>query len=188
MRLAAAVALCLGVLFARTIAAADRFDIEYYRVRGGTVDVLRRELDARGPIGDSGRRGDGLTRWHIAWRYGLDSNAGRCTASRIVVDLEIRMILPRWDRPVGADPNLVARWNRYLAALRTHEDGHRYRAEAAAREVRQRLAAEPGMRDCDRLRKHMDSKANALLNELRGKQADYDRDTDYGKTQGVRLP
>jgi predicted secreted Zn-dependent protease len=188
MKFHVVVALSVGALFLQPVAAADRFQIEYYEVRGATVDALRRELDARGPFGDSGRRGDGLTRWNIAWRYGLDSNAARCTASNIIVDLDIRMILPRWAKPADVNPNLVARWNRYVAALRLHEDGHRELAETAAREVRQRLAAEPVARDCDRLRKRMDSRANERLNELRREQAEYDRVTDFGKQQGVRLP
>ena len=146
------------------------------------------ELDASGPVGDSGRRGDGHTRWHIAWRYGLDSNAAALHRERIVVDLEIHMILPRWDKPSRPNPDLVARWNRYFAALRLHEDGHRHLAEAAAREVRQRLAANqvPGLRP---LRKpHWIQGLTRCWRSCASKQADYDRDTDNGKNRGSGCP
>jgi len=170
-------------------AFADRndFAIEYFTINGDTSLGLSREIDAKGPVGEDGRRSDGYTSWHIGWSFGLNSDGKSCTAGRITVDLDIRMTLPRWDTPPGADPRLITRWNRYLAALRTHEDGHRYRAETAAGELRRAL---PGERapDCRTLEIRLDSMANALLAELKLRQAAYDRETDFGRKQGVHRP
>ena len=58
------------------------------------------------------------------------------------------MILPRWDPPAGVSPSLVTLWDRYLTALRFHEDGHYSIAIAAADEVRQTLAANRIGRNC----------------------------------------
>lgn len=182
---------CLAALLlyaAPSFAERGDFAVEYFDVHGATSRELDAEIGAKGPVGENGLRSDGYTRWHIGWRFGMDSDATGCRARDIVVDLDIRMTLPRWDPPRAADPALVKRWNQYLAALRLHEDGHRYRAEAAAGDVRRALRRERAARDCRTLENRLNSLANALLDELRRSQAAYDRETESGRKQGVRRP
>jgi predicted secreted Zn-dependent protease len=126
------------LLLAATPALADRndFDLDYFTITGTTVQALRADLDAKGTMGEDGLRSDGYTHWDIAWNFDTESASGGCTTSRVVVDLVIHMTLPRWYPPAGTDADLVAQWNRYASALRLHEDGHRYRAEAAASDTR----------------------------------------------------
>lgn len=181
-------AVCLLLCALPALADRNDFDIEYFIVQGSTAPALRAELNARGPVGETRGRSDGYTRWHIDWTYGFDVREGACTATNIVVDLDIHMILPRWYPPAGAREELVGRWNRFLVALRVHEDGHRWVSEAAARDIRRVLLAEPGAGDCRTLENRLNSKGNALLEALRAKQDAYDRDTARGKTQGVRFP
>jgi predicted secreted Zn-dependent protease len=170
--------------------AADRndFNVEYYTVSGGTVEELRDELNTLGPIGRSGAISEGNTRSRIEWRFEFDRNGGTCTVKQAFVDVTILMTLPRWQRPPGVDQELVSHWNRYISALRMHEDGHRYLVDAAAREVRRILSIKSSGPDCTTLRNQMNSKARALVQELERKQADYDRETGNGRTQGVWLP
>jgi predicted secreted Zn-dependent protease len=188
MRLA--MSLVLAAVAALPAAAADRndFDVQYYTVNGGTVQELRKELNTKGPIGQSGVVSEGNTRTRIEWRFDFEKTGGTCTVKEAFVDVTIKMILPQWQRPAGVDQELVSHWNRYIAALRLHEDGHRYRAEATAREVRRVLAVKSSGPDCTELRNQMNSKARPLVQELERKQADYDRETGNGRTQGVWLP
>jgi predicted secreted Zn-dependent protease len=178
------------LLLASAPALADRndFALEYFTIAGTTPRELSADIDAKGPIGENGLRSDGYTRWFIKWHFDLDSDARSCRASNIQVDLDIHMILPKWDPPRAADPALVTRWNRYLDALRLHEDGHRHRAEATAGDVRRALQRESGARDCDALTSRLNATANTLLAGLRAQQAAYDHDTDSGRKQGVRRP
>ena len=182
-------ALAAWLLMAAPSAFADRneFAIENFTISGDTSLALSAEIDAKGPVGDNGKRSDGYTRWNMSWTFGMRTDAAGCLADSVSVDLDIRMILPHWDTPPGADPQLIARWNRYLGALRTHEDGHRYRAEAAAGDLRRALFRERAP-DCPTLEKRLDSMANQLLADLRERQAAYDRETDFGRSQGVRRP
>jgi len=100
-------------------AFADRndFAVDYFTVHGETSSALSAEIDAKGPVGENGRRSDGYTRWSMSWTFGMNTDATGCIASSVTVDLDIRMTLPRWDTPPGANPQLITRWNRYLAAL-----------------------------------------------------------------------
>jgi predicted secreted Zn-dependent protease len=177
-------------LLATAPAFADRddFAIDYFTVTGSTARELSAEIDAKSPIGEDGTHSDGYTHWHIDWTYNLTSGPAGCAADRIAVNLAIRMTLPRWYPPRSADEALVGRWNRYVAALRLHEDGHRFRAEAAARDVRRALLAESRARDCRTLENRLNSRANDLLADLRKRQEAYDRETAHGQTQGVIRP
>jgi len=178
------------LLLAATPAFADRndFNLEYFTITGTTVQALRADLDAKGTVGEDGRRSDGYTRWAIDWNFDTVASPGSCTTSRVVVDLVIHMTLPRWYPPTGTNPDLVAQWNRYSAALRLHEDGHRYRAEAAAGDIRRLLALARGPADCGALRQQLNSRGIERLDALRRSQSGYDRDTRRGETQGARLP
>lgn len=169
---------------------ADRneFMIDYFDVHGATSRELDAQIAANGPVGENGLRSDGYTHWHIDWRFAMTSDATGCTASDVEVNVDIRMILPRWNAPRSADRALIERWNRYLAALRVHEDGHRDRADAAAADVRRALRREHGARDCRALENRLNSLANARLDRLRAEQAAYDRETESGRKQGVRRP
>jgi predicted secreted Zn-dependent protease len=169
-------------------AEKNEFKIDYFIVRGTTIEQLRVEANSRGPVGSSGRRGEANTRSNIAWRFQIRQRAAVCTVHDIEVDLTIRMILPKWEHPLDVDPDLLAHWNRYLTALRIHEDGHRNRAEGGAREVREALVDASGPGSCVDLKNRLDSKVKTQLAELGKRQADYDRETGNGKTQGVWLP
>ncbi len=181
---------CCAVLATLPATAADRndFEVRYYTVTGSSVQELRNELNTKGPIGESGEVSEGNTRSRIEWRFDFDKTGGTCTVKEAFVDMTTVMILPRWQRPPGVDPELVSHWNRYITALRLHEDGHRYLAEAAVREIRRVLAKKSNGPDCTTLRKQMNSKAHALIEEVERKQVEYDRETGKGRKQGVWLP
>jgi predicted secreted Zn-dependent protease len=177
----------LLIITAPAFADRNDFTIEYFTLTGNTSRELNDQIGAKGPVGEDGRRSDGYTRWHISWTFQMRTLDTECIASDVTVDLAIVMTLPRWDIPPGADPQLIARWNRYLAALRTHEDGHRYRADAAAGDLRRALFRERAP-DCKALENRLNSMANALLADLRARQAAYDKETNFGMRQGIRRP
>jgi predicted secreted Zn-dependent protease len=178
----------LSLVATPAVADRDDFSVEYFDVRGATARALSAEIHAKGPVAEDGRRSDGYTRWFINWTSGFDSSDAGCKPSRIVVNLDIHMTLPRWSAPANTDAALLSRWSRYVAALRIHEDGHRYRAETAARDMRRALSMERPARDCETLRNRLNSTANGLLDRLREQQAAYDRETVYGQKQGVIRP
>jgi predicted secreted Zn-dependent protease len=176
-----------GTFCAALEAAAPAFTLEQFDIHRATARELRAQLNALGPVGETGLRGDGYTHWRIAWTYDLESSNGRCTANNFRVTLEVRMILPRWTPPPEAAPGLVTLWDQYSAALREHEDGHYQIAIRAADDVRRALAANASAADCRTLQSRLDGAANGILDDTRRRQADYDRDTDSGRAQGTRV-
>jgi predicted secreted Zn-dependent protease len=165
----------------------DKFEIEYFRLNGATARELRADLSRKGPVGETGIRGDGYTEYRIAWKFSLTGKAGSCRADNIVVDLDVRMFLPQWDPPPGVSAELVRTWERFSSSLRDHEDGHHRLAIAAAQEVRRALRSRSKGRDCQSLKSRLNATAADVLRVYRGKQADFDRDTDFGRAQGNSL-
>jgi predicted secreted Zn-dependent protease len=167
--------------------ARDSFRIEYFDVHGSTARELRADLSRVGPVGETGIRGDGYTEYRIAWRFTMTSKDGVCRAHDVEVDLDVRMMLPRWKQPAAASAALVRTWNRFSEVLREHEDGHHRIAVAAAREVRRKLRGAPKSADCRALEARMNASANEVLREYRQRQADFDRKTDYGRVQSAGI-
>jgi predicted secreted Zn-dependent protease len=53
--------------------------------------------------------------------------------------------------------------------------------------VRRKLTARAKATSCEALKTRMNAAANEVLREYRGKQQEYDLDTDYGRARGARL-
>jgi predicted secreted Zn-dependent protease len=183
-RTVAAVLLAVALLPA---IAADSLDLEYFDVHGSTARELREDLSRLGPVADNGVRGDAYTRWRINWKFDLTERGPDCIAGNFQVDLTVTMILPRWIPPAGASADLVALWDQYSIALRSHEDGHHRIALAAAQEVTRRLKAESRASGCKTLENKLKSTVDAVLLEYKGRQADYDRETDFGRARGTNV-
>jgi predicted secreted Zn-dependent protease len=166
-------------------ASAPALSIDHYAINGSTARELRADMNRLGPVSEEGVRNDGYTHWDIQWRYDYDRTAGACLATGIRVTLAVRMTLPRWTPPAGAPTSLIATWTQFENALRTHEDGHHALAKDAADEVRRVLHVNRRGSDCGPLGEKLDATAHAVLAELRRRQVRYDRETDFGRKQGV---
>ncbi len=185
--LAAAAALAFADGLPRPRASERPVRVESYDVEGGTAGELRRDLDRKGPLFD-GRRYDARTRWYVRWHFDLLPTGGGCRVARPRVDLEVTLTLPRWRRPLSAPASLVERWQRYLAALRGHEDGHVAVGDEAARAIERLLSGRPVQEDCGSAESEANAAAQAEIARARQEDLRYDRETGYGATQGARFP
>jgi predicted secreted Zn-dependent protease len=167
--------------------AKDSFRIEYFELRGSTARELRADLSRIGPVGETGIRGDGYTQYNIAWRFSMEFKDGVCSAQQVEVDLAVTMKLPRWSPPAGVPPELRDTWSRFSDDLREHEDGHHKIARSAAKAVKRKLKRRTEAASCEALKAKMNTAATDVLREYRGKQQEYDLETDYGRATGARL-
>lgn len=155
--------------------AAVRF--VYYDVQGADFNALLGALNARG-------RHHGRADWKLGYRYQSRAGAGSCAVSAFSTELELVMTLPRWTPPANAQPGLAARWDRYLAALRGHEEGHLEHGRDAERELKA-LAAGLSAPDCNALDAALRQRFSKLIADYQARDRDYDARTGHGKTQGA---
>lgn len=157
-----------------------------YDIAGSSAAELRDAMLRAGP-----RRGGlpyyGYHAWDVRWRFRWVPDRGGCAVRRPVVTLTTQITLPRWRPPADAAPALVDQWDAFLAALRTHELGHRTQARRAAGDVARALEA---MRTQGCMGIEADANAAARRALERGRAADrrYDAETRHGWAQGVAWP
>ena len=160
----------------------------YYRIEGDTAWDLRQQMDHLGPLDEDGHRWSALTHWRIRWSYRYLRGIGRCATGPVKVELEIVYTIPRWEPPASAEEELVERWEEYMTALVAHEQGHAEIAKQAAQAVQQAVQDLPDYPTCHALEYEADALGERILEEFRQRQAEYDRLTEHGLTQGACFP
>lgn len=156
----------------------------YYTFDGTTVAEMLAQLAKRAPKTDDGNF-HALTKWFVKWRYDYDRRDGTCGIGPVKVTVTVDVQLPKWSRPAGASSRLVAKWDAYATALRTHENGHKEIGIEAARSVAKALAAVPRQTSCEQLESVADAAGERILEITRVTERDYDQRTRHGATQGA---
>lgn len=175
-----------SLLLVLSLSAQER--VEYYYVAGGSAPQLRAELNRLRPADADGRRHDARTRWGVHWRFTTRRSVTGCEVASFVVTFESVTTLPRWTNERDGTPALVAQWRAYEAALTQHEEGHKRIGQLAAQAVRDAGAGVPPQTVCAQLGPIVNSRANAVLEEYRRKDRQYDAETNHGMKQGARFP
>lgn len=191
-----AVALGLPVTDAAVVTAPDAIPVTLneklvrYAIKGDTTRELIEQMAKVGPFDEqAGKRFQGYTFWATQWTFDMAARPdGSCGLEHAQIALEVMMTLPEWHPNRHADPRLEQAWPGYLANLTGHEMGHRANGVKAAFAVRDALAAMAPMTDCQALAAAANASANAVLDGYKGADAEYDRQTNHGAAQGMRLP
>lgn len=149
--------------------------VNYYDVQGGDYNSVLGSMM-------SGREFAGKTDWLLSYKYQPRMEAGACKVESVTTKLDLSMTLPRWLPPPGAAGDLVARWERFMSALRVHEEGHVQDArdlESAAKRALLALSSA----NCGALGAAMRARFDQLLEQGRARDRAYDQQTGHGKTQ-----
>lgn len=158
-----------------TYTAPAEVKVDYYEVQGGDYDSVLGAMM-------SGRQFAGKTDWLLSYQYQPHMEAGACKVESVTTKLALSMTLPRWSPPPGAPGDLIGRWERFMSALRVHEDGHVQDArnlESAAKRALLALSSS----NCGALASAMRARFDQLLEQGRARDRDYDQQTGHGKTQ-----
>jgi predicted secreted Zn-dependent protease len=145
---------CVTVAPARTAAPCAEVPFpadvvaDYYDITGSSSSQLRAQMDVKGPENGEGRRNDAYTRYHVNWRYPFHESAAGCSTGPVTVTLKTTYQFPRWVDEASGDGELRRRWQCYVGALLTHEEGHRVHGHDAKAEVEAKLMALPARPTC----------------------------------------
>lgn len=161
----------------------------YYPIQGVTDTELRSQMTQQGPLDTlEGRRYDANTTWAVYWSYRYKTVGNQCTIGSVQTKVNITFTLPQWQSAPDTPRSLRAEWNQYLAALQTHEDGHKNHGIAAAQDVRQTLSRFPSAASCSKLGVAANQAAQRIVRQYNRKDIEYDRLTQHGFTQGAVFP
>lgn len=157
----------------------DGATIAYYDIYGDSEDALRNYLSQHSPVYYNGRAVDAITNWYIGWwweGYGTET----CDLTTASVWYRAIVVFPRWSPPSSASEMLSTQWQAYSLALAQHELGHIEIAKAGTSQILNTIKSAT----CESAEKQAQSK----LAEIRRLDEQYDKETDYGATQGARFP
>jgi predicted secreted Zn-dependent protease len=160
-----------------------RTSVSYYDVHGSTFDELRADMRRLGPKVD-GSSFVGETRSPMQWRWRTEPIGGAsCAIREVTVFVNAQITLPRWTPPADTEPGLVTEWQRFLAALETHEAGHKDISAKAASAIIERVRGLSGV--CSQLSTRANDIARAIVERASAEQTAYDASTRHGVTQGT---
>ena len=177
--------LCLVVVALTAFASGNvdrKLERRTYTVTGATPVEIHRSLEANGPK-QAGRTFYGLTEFSMGYRYATQPVGGQCRAADVQVQIGITVMLPEWDAPRPADPDLTREWRRFHRALERHEEGHVRLADEAAERLRLGLIGLRG--PCDTLGDQARALAERLSDVSASHHVDYDARTEHGVREGA---
>ena len=160
----------------------------YYDIQGSTAKQLRSQLNQLGVVDPkTGKRFDGYTSWRVWWNYRYRPIGNQCQIAQVTVNVQVVYTMPRWNPSATASMDLRNRWNRYITALRLHEDGHKNHGVKAGQDILKTLN-NLTTDSCQRIGDIANRKGDAIIKQYNLKDIDYDRLTQHGLTQGAVFP
>ncbi|MEP6619171.1 MAG: DUF922 domain-containing protein [bacterium] len=160
-----------------------RTTVDYYDVQGRSFAELRAEMRRAGPkIADSSFVGE--TRSPMRWSWKTESSGpASCSIKDATVTVTAHILLPRWTPPADAEAGLVAEWERFTAALETHEAGHKDIAGKTAHDIAAGLRGLSTL--CSQINTRASDIARVIVEKGDAQQKAYDAETRHGLTQGT---
>jgi predicted secreted Zn-dependent protease len=177
----------LLILAAASAAPTVSERTEEYAVAGTTPEEIRINMNRQRPTVKNGLRLDAFTDWQVRHEYRHSSTAEQCTLTSFTTTVDVVTTLPRWSGNRG-DIALAQRWDRYRRALEEHEKGHAQVGIRAAEAIQSELSKVPPHATCADLQIVIESRVKGILEGAREEEADYDRRTKHGTTQGAVFP
>jgi predicted secreted Zn-dependent protease len=162
--------------------------IRHYDITGSTIQDLNAATRRLGPVSEAtGMRVWGQCTWRITWDYTRGGSEGKCALEKLSLVLNTTIDMPRWTNRDAAPENVRASWDRFIVALRAHEDGHKDNGVRAANDLAKRLRALPPHKACADLDQAIGELGKRIMAEYRLLDQAYDRSTSHGVTQGAEL-
>lgn len=160
---------------------------QHYLVKGATAHSLNTQVRTVGPLTSTGRRVWGLTHWEVHARYAAIPGPTGCRLERPRTQLAITTTLPKWRSTAGANRALRAQWRDLLTNLIEHELTHCAGGLLAARRAAAGLHHLGEQPDCAVLDREVRSLLRQTVGASRKLSLAYDRETQFGASEGVRL-
>jgi len=179
-----AVFLSLGANF--TYAEPEvQIETQTYPLRGKSEQELGKLIHDQGLGTARGEQYSAYCRWNVQWFYKYHRGSDACSIASVSTKVRILYYLPKWANPMGADLVTRLKWDAFIKALTTHEEGHGQHGIQAAEEIEDTLAKMQLYKTCGELSAACEERAKSIVEKHRQEDVSYDEKTQHGRTQGV---
>lgn len=159
----------------------------YYPVRGTTYKELKEQLKIVGPKDSQGIVRYAVTNWDMNPSFKYKRDGENCFIEWFEPKLTLSVTLPRWENmSESADSDTKESWNKFLDVLENHESLH---VEIAIDEVYAMLSEIKQIateKECLKTGNKAMNIFEKYKQSLIDKENDFDKETSYGWTQGVK--
>ncbi len=154
----------------------------YFSIGGKTLAEIETELVRRGPhVMSTGKRHPGATQMEFTTRLAYAEGKGGCEIIKVSVNVQARMILPRWRQRAKADGDTRLIWDTLSADIKRHEESHVVIAKNHAREMEAELRGIGRQQNC----KAAAAKARAISDRV---LASHDRaQYEFDRVEGINF-
>ena len=165
-----------------------RINNVYYMVDGNTAADIWADTIAKSPVLENARRRVARTKWNVNWQFWWSDNESSCDITQVTTKLEVIYTLPRLNQASSAPDSVIAHWEKYKAALFSHEQGHKERGFKAAMEIENQISSMAPRRSCKQLELDANNIGKSVIDKYSRIEKEYDKSTNHGLNTGVVFP
>lgn len=161
--------------------------IGYYQVYGTQASQIVGQIYHCTPITTDVGRYSASTNYSLNWSATytvLEDDICIVTSPR--VNIGIAQTFPEWTVQSTSSPDTIAKWQKYIANLKAHENEHADIDKNYAQQLFDMLNSAP-QGECTALQNDTNQKAQQIITNLDKANDDYDLRTKHGTTEGAML-
>ena len=162
--------------------------VEYYQVEGTSSREISNSLNRNTPIRRNGKIFRGNTRYDVRWNFRWRQRANSCRMDSVETNLDIKYTLPKLKNAGSLSLHLQQKWSSYMTALIAHEYEHGEIALDMAYVIEEEILHIEPAKTCQELEANANRLGHQIVQEFKEIQADFDRRTNHGATEGVVFP
>jgi predicted secreted Zn-dependent protease len=154
--------------------------VSYYDVPGTDPKAITDYMRQYGPVdSNDGFRAQGMTTWRVAWHFPPSTNR-LCDTAGVTATFSGDVLLPRLTESASLSPRGRAAWEKMMAKLIAHEEGHLHLTYGQVDTITDAVRRS----SCANAR----AAADAAIAKINARNAEYDRETQHGRVESEIFP
>lgn len=170
------------------ITLTQRIEYKTYAVAGCNAEDIASSLRRSTTQSSAGRYEVGVTSSTTRYSYKYEEQAGSCRLKGASITADITVMLPELPNMQGISTDTMSRWQAFMAALRTHEQGHVDIILKSAGTIKSTFEAQTQSLPCSQLETTLKAAVQRETDVANAANESYDASTNHGVNQGVAFP
>jgi len=170
------------------ITLTQRIEYKTYAVSGCNTEDIASSLRRSTTQSSAGRYEVGVTSSTTRYSYKYEEQAGSCRLKGASITADITVMLPELPNMQGISADTMSRWQAFMAALRTHEQGHVDIILKSAATIKSTFESQTQALPCSQLETTLKGSVQRETDVANAANESYDASTNHGVNQGVAFP
>lgn len=166
------------------IISVNQIQFFFYSIEGNNMEILRSEMERKGPVSKGGKRRFAETVWTISWSW-QSQEGGLPDYKTSQLDFSAKIYLPHMTNS-NQSQSLKESWSGMLQTLARHELQHVLHGHGALLEIKdllRRISAESPLLNY----KEVNSRIRSVITRAKQLDSNYDRSTQHGDLEGLNF-